>query len=436
MVQYARSLAPPLIVEVTFFAPWEATWELGPWHKDHGRDATGKAIGFSDRSYFVKIDTTSPDKVANEAMRAYQRKVIEWTVGTLIRFDNVYWEIANEPEAWVTSQPKCGPQGAVQIVGPKPQTALATDVDAWQRLMISHLKTHEQSQLAAKGVTRRHLVAVQPFSPDGANNAKVNSDIQIINGHYTTVAPSNGRLGAIPLAQGYASTPKAKGFNEGKISAIAGSAGIYGPSITPPAAAAAAAMTDVARVRAVRAEAWEFMLDGGASFDHFGYHYSSPVGAAVRNQLGVLHSFLEGWDLLGMKTSADPPAWIGIAKHLDLEGAGINWAALEAVPTTSRPARRFLFYLHHSRTRSEFAFQGYEPLVASYPVEDFHLCLGAAPGRFEVKWKNLETGVEKTLPEANWGGSSNCNPRNRQGLKITVGPYSYDILISVREKLP
>ncbi len=428
VVQFAKSLNPPMIVEVTFFAPWEAVWELGPWHKDHGRNASG-AIGFTDRSYFVRIDTNAATQAQNEGMRQYQKKVMEWTVDALIDFDNVYWEIANEPEAWKTSAPTCGPSTNLTVVGPKPQTALAAEVGLWQNEMIKNLKMYEAGKLAAAGLTRPHVIAVQPFSTEGANLAKAHPNIQVVNGHYTTVSPGHGGLGAITLVQTHASTMKAKGYNEGKISAIPGNQGIYAPANQP----AGSELTDVSRVRAVRAEAWELMIGGAAAYDHYGYHYSSPVGAATRTQLGALRSFLDAWKLLGMKASADPPTWIGFKQHTFAVAENVNWAALETKP--GEPRRRYVAHSHHSRSRAGQAFQGYQPLPGSY-TDTLYMCFGSKAGKFVVKWKNLETNVETTLPELVWPGMRVCDPRLSQGARTTLGPYSYDILITVEEKLP
>lgn len=424
VVQYARNLNPPLIVEVTLFAPWEAVWELGPWHKDHGRNATG-AIGFSDRSYFVKQDTNSTTQAQNEGMRQYQKKVIEWTVDALIGFDNVYWEIANEPEAKRTTAPTCGLPPNQTPVGPKPQTASPAEVAAWQTQMINHLKAYEASKLVAASLTRPHLVAVQPFSTLGVELAKTNPNIQVINGHYTTVAPSSGGLGAITLVQMYASTQKAKAYNEGKISGVAGNQGIYAPDGAP----AGSELTDVMRVRAVRAEAWELMVDGGAAYDHYGYYYSSPVGAAARTQLGALRSFLDGFNLLKMKTSADPPTWIGFKPHSTSIQENVNWAALESKETR----RRYVAYVHHSRSRTGQAFQGYQPLMGSY-TDILYLCFGPSGGKFVVKWKNLETNMETTLPVINWRGMNNCDPRSAQGSRLVLGPYPYDAYLTIEEQ--
>jgi hypothetical protein len=207
----AQFTTPRMYVEVTFFAPWVGVWELGPWHPNHATLSTSPQtpIGFTDRSYFVKLDPSSGGSNANEAMRAYQMQVMHWTVDTLWSYDNIYWEIANEPEAYVAPSTGCG--------APTPQTALGADVAQWQTMMINDLGAYEQANYVNTGLlARTHLIAVQPFSTDGADIYFANGGIGVINGHYTTVRQGPTTVGAIDLARIYANRPKILGFNEGK----------------------------------------------------------------------------------------------------------------------------------------------------------------------------------------------------------------------------
>ncbi len=199
------------IVEVTLFAPFEGDFfSTGPWGgKGRLPGSTGafEPVKFSRAEYFVTHDTRTNNEEAriNERMRAAQLKVIEWTVKELWCYDNVYWEIANEPEA---------------------QTVNPLDVAQWQREMIVRVSAEEAKfpRLAPGG----HLVAVQPFTTDGAGQFIGNPNVDILNGHYTTVnnkitnnLPFALDIGALSLIQLHGNRTKLFGFNETKITPLA-----------------------------------------------------------------------------------------------------------------------------------------------------------------------------------------------------------------------
>ena len=83
--------------------------------------------------------------------------------------------------------------------------------------------------------------------------------------------------------------------NEGKIS---GQTSVFlpwgGKGVTCGwnSSASSPAVDCLGEAESARAEAWEFMLDLGGAFDHFGYYWNSSYGNDVRKQLGVLRSFL------------------------------------------------------------------------------------------------------------------------------------------------
>jgi hypothetical protein len=146
VVAFAQS--KKMIVEVTFFAPFEGDFfAAGPWGgKGKLPNSSGvlQPVKFSKAEYFVTYDTRgTPEALTNERMRAAQAKVIEWTVKELWCYDNVYWEIANEPEA---------------------QTVDPLKVAQWQRDMIALVTAEEGKypKLALGG----HLVAARTNSSE------------------------------------------------------------------------------------------------------------------------------------------------------------------------------------------------------------------------------------------------------------------------------
>jgi hypothetical protein len=317
-----------IFVEVTFFAPWEGIWELGPWHTDHGR-LTGKTtgVGFTDRSYFVKCDGACGNASSpNEALRAYQKNVIDWTIAELSNYDNVYFELANEPENW---EPVADNPPKVSCGFTVPEAAEGSDIVSWQQMMITEFDNDESSQAL------KHVIGVQPFSAEGtAPYLKGGSvtGVSVINGHYTFASLARGGQGAIQLARADANQPRVLGFNEGKISGIGGGEGTCGWNGT--------AVDCSGEPDSARAEAWEFMLDGGATFDHFGYYYSSTYGSEIRQQMAALKNVFSALPLRQLITLADPPpttSWVNIVPSPWITG-GPNttkyWASLWPSGTT------------------------------------------------------------------------------------------------------
>lgn len=436
VVAYAKSLN--IFVEVTLFAPWIGVWELSPWHPNHARVSSSPTtpIGFTDRSYFVRCDGPCANNPSspNEQMRGYQVNIIKWTVNALWSYDNVYWEVANEPEDWLPPT-DCGL--------PKPEPAEGTDSSflAWQSAVAGFLYSYEYQTYVATGkLARPHLIAVQPFSAAGTTPYLTNSDVAVINGHYTTVDVQDGGQGAIQLAQVDADQSRLLGFNEGKISGT-------GPAGFNVAAQEASCGLDPGtsavdckgEPESARAEAWEFMLSGGASVDHFGYYWSSTYGAEIRQQLGALRTFVAALPLRQMTTTAITgagPGWINMGAY---RSGNKYWAGLQATPSATTPS--WALYIHHSTPRVNamgnfLKDQGYLPLIetsSEYQETNVKLCLGAAAGKYKVQWINPATGgMIGATQNITWPGSSTCANGGAGSLAVNASPlYTYDIALLV-----
>ncbi len=400
---------------------------------------------FSKAEYFVTYDTrTTEEALKNERMRAAQAKVIEWTVKELWCYDNVYWEIANEPEA---------------------QTVDPLKVAQWQRDMIARVTTEEAKfpKLAPGG----HLVAVQPFTTKGAGEFIGNPNVDILNGHYTLVSnketptlPFKLDLGAISLIQLHGSKTKLFGFNETKITPFGGKGGTR--------AHTNGALTE-RLAEPARAEAWEFLFDQGAAYDHFGYlsggNPNTP--ADIRRQLGVLAKFVNALPL-GRLSSSRAPAWVRLNFYpkgtaVDLDTARIAhryWAALQTSLTDA--SRLFLLYLHQSTVRcaastdnnapeAEFTATGCprapsgDPLFLPrngydariWPAQKYQdrltlLNLGPVAAKFEVQWITPATG-NMTVPQIlDWDPvRRTCNGGS---CEILSPSYAFDIVLRVRQQ--
>ena len=483
VVQYAASTRPsPLFVEVTFFAPWIGVWQLSPWNPNHGRLSTdpthANPVGFTHRSYFVQ-----PGSSSDEALRTYQKMVIDWTIDALdkppstvnsgLPFDRVYFEIANEPEVGIpaTSSTSCGEE-------PVAIPALASGVTTWQQEMITEVVNHEKQYVNTPATPngtlyQPHLIAVQPFTEAGTTPylPAGGSGVTVINGHYTAVVQSaeapvalvGNALGAITMARKYAGQagPLVVASNEGKISGDTMTFPWGGQSIAcgweaptrlscpmgtqcPPYPTGPAGVDCFGEVDSARAEAWEFMLNLGGGFDHYGYYWNSDFGVEIRNQLGNLQKFLAPLPIRQLKTSQDPlppndtgPTWVNIGRspYVNVsKNPSKYWAALE--PTATPTTHDYVLYIHHSdrhpgQSGGFAAFGGYKPLYNTSPTspqyfENFTLCLKTQIQHYLVQW--IDPATLKILSSSTISGTYPC------GTTIPTSPkYSYDIALTITQ---
>jgi len=474
-----------LFVEVTFFAPWEGplSYANSPWLKGQAvlpGSTAPQPIGFSDLRYFVVNDprspNTTPAALNNERMRAYQANIIQWTVNTLWCFDNVYWEIANEPE----------------LATVDPNYAAV-----WQNSMIYQVRKAEATHYPA--LQRGHLIAVQPFTRAGLASALGSPSplpppfvpppppawqpnpsfplgAQIINGHYTlirtdpkTTLPNNVQyvlnLGAVDLIRTSPKPAKLLGFNEDKISGLAPVDDYGRQRATKSHTTTPAGVTvNYGGPEPARAEAWEFLLSQGSTFDH--YAYLGAANAAVLQQMGnVLAFFNQNFGIPSPATgralrlsdflpatvsswgSQLPAATTTYAAWDTSTKSQRYWTAMETDPV--KTARRGLvLYAHHSTprcssesvtydkdlypasgcsTQQVLSFGGYDARIrlssppASPPMYQVTFAIKPASGTFVVSWLDpatLTTLGTQTLP---------CP----SGCTVQSPPYSFDILLRI-----
>ncbi len=481
-----------LFVEVTFFAPWEGDRPMvkSPWLAANHRAKVAVPntdppelieVGFSDLRWSV---LPAPVGSGDDSMREFQRRVIDWTVDELWCYDHLWWEIANEPE-----------HGDVD-----PDLAVA-----WQQQMIAHVRRSEERYLRTPEqpdhpLLARHLIAVQPFTTAAAEvwrsatdspcRAEPEADARncrpdVINGHYTqvrsepetpfpaTVGSTRLDLGAIRLIREAGGSQRIFGLNEDNITPLGGPKGTRAlrTDVTP-------SVRTFGSPDPVRAEAWEFLLHGGAAFDHFGYDYESPDGVAIREQLGSLRRFLSGEVEIDRLRPSSPDAagcgWVEVGNYpgeTDWEPRTESrkyWASSESTAwRTARSGREFILYIHHSAPRckgnsedylclrdpqgncresepgrfevgcpgDELPFGAYDARLRIAPGsgyrESLTLSLGAEAGDFLVEW------LDPTNPEAppratqtiRWTASGSCGPEGR--CVVTSPEYPYDIALRI-----
>lgn len=236
-----------VVVEFNLFCPFygEEQWVLSPMNASNNVNEVGR---------IVRTDAYTVDR--SGALLEFQKAMVRKVVTELNRYDNLYFEICNEPYF-----------GGVTL--------------EWQYLIASEI-VQAESRLPNRHLVSRN-VANAGIDQILAGNGKVWKEepaISILNFHY-----ANPPL-VVPLNYGL---QRVIGENE---------TGFHG--------------TDDAYYRR---EAWEFILGGGGLFNHLDYSFtvgheegdfqyppSQPGGGSVRlrQQLGSLKAFLESLDFVAM----------------------------------------------------------------------------------------------------------------------------------------
>ena len=252
-----------VVVEVTLFSSiyGDAQWRINPLNRANNVNGT-------DSIPMQRVHTLD-----NGNVWAHQERLVRKIVRELNTFDNVIYEIQNEP--WADNHTLAGP---INHHLPKweeewrNRVELATDASlAWQRRVASVVRAEEAT------LPKRHLIA-QNYGNFRFPIPAVDSTVSILNFHYATPE-------AVDLNHGW---DRVVGLDE---TGFAGS--------------------DDATYRR---QAWRFMLAGGALFDHLDYSFTverpdgtdqnqAPGGGspALRRQLGVLKRFVDGFDFVRMR---------------------------------------------------------------------------------------------------------------------------------------
>lgn len=380
-----------VIVEVVLFDPWSGDWTKGPWHPS--RNNRGK--GFTSRNKFVTGTVSGADLEAQNK----QLEFVDRIATELNPLHNFYWEIANEPD--LISSGSSLPISAI------------TD---WHDKVIQRLRAKE-----ATLPNGHHLIAVNYHTNAALATVRDNTyplsvpHIGLVSGHYVAVSDygtgsSQVRNGAIELENSWqigpsASLAKAFGFNETRIS----------PFQTT--------------LRSMRAEAWEFLLKEGGSYDHYGYDWQSTSAGNYRTQLGKLASFLRGLDLRNMaRPTGTAPFWVS---GLGTYGTGNKyWAAMQKV------RHQYVLYVHHSVI--DFAVPGnpavtqfakYTPVAGSFS-ESLNVNLGSIAGTFDAEWIDPATGnVLSSVLGIAW------NPATMPSVNLVSPTYAFDIALRVKRRV-
>jgi len=255
-----------ILVEVTFFC---STYQDNYWVRSPFNP------GNNVNNLPERLDRKKSNTPENGNLSGFQKKLVEKLVTELNDFDNVFYEIQNEP--WADDPQKA--MRTLRTLDPQPGQGgwfkwaeMASDASMeWQKKMAEVVVETEAH------LPKKHLIA-QNYTNFKHSLGKVEPNISILNFHY--VWPE-----AVWLNYGW---NRPVNFDE---SGFAGS-------------------SDTTYLR----QAWQFMLAGGAIFNNLDYSFyvgkedgtganNAPGGGSttLRKQLKILHRFLESLDFVKMR---------------------------------------------------------------------------------------------------------------------------------------
>ena len=309
-----------IVVEICMFnCQYEDTWAISPLSAGNNIQGVG-GCPFDDAQTLKHGDLVAAEE-------AYVRKLTE----EANEFDNVILEICDEPILLGTPADEAGP---------------------WISRMIDSIVATE------KGLPKRHLMAQQvqgkfggpcDFSGDGR--------VGVIVAQYTWLGMSAQVGGMHALDTLYAQNKPIE-INE---------TNYYPIWYTED------------KVAASRVEAWEFIVGGGAGFNHLNglYTAANPAGdtpdnaricGALRNLLGFMRSF----EFVNMRPDRNAVV------------SGVPQGAL--CRCISEPGKQYAVYLHHSKNERGAS---YHVQIGNYQTS---LILYLPPGRYGAEWVDPASG--------------------------------------------
>jgi hypothetical protein len=399
-----------IVVELVLFCnPYsESRWRLFPLHPASNVNGVGAGV----RAWRDFMTLADPSLVE------HQQRLVRKLVTETNAFDNVYYEICNEP-AYAAD-------GA----------SLPAVVRDWQRRLVDTVRETERA------LPKRHVVAVNPNqlvpvrapdSPAAEVQIALLDDgfyrrdpaVDLLNVHYLShrqpreglhVAYAGGARPRHPASYRFgnltaflalrASAGKAIGFDEDFAGIVSQQAG--------------GALGQVPRPAQARMEAWEALLAGCATYDHLDLTFTTddPTGAAG----GSIPSGLQREWLDGRMLRRQLSYVAGAAADLDLARTRLDALAVQQEPSgigtlvarTGDDQQDLVLYLADTRR--------FDGGYGSTPVRGT-LSLGA-PGdgaRYSVRALDPQTGAWSERPEVLADSSGD--------LRLEVPAFRQDLLL-------
>ena len=301
-----------VIVELNLFCPFyeESMWKLSPMNGINNVNG----VGLVARTNVYTLDR-------NDGLLRFQEEMTRKIVRELKDFENLYYEVCNEPYF-----------GGVTI--------------EWQHRIVDVIVATE------KELGVRHLIS-QNIANGKAKVERPHPEVSIFNFHY-------------------ASPPDTVGMNYGLQRAIGDNeTGFRGTNDAP-----------------YRMEAWDFMVAGGALFNHLDYSFvaghedgsfvypaSQPGGgnAVFRKQMRILRETMGGFNLVRMRPAPE------VVKGSLPEGASAR--------VLCEPGKDYLVYV-----RSGLGATKAKPRQTSFVAGEVKFGLDLPKGVYQVEWVDTKSG--------------------------------------------
>jgi hypothetical protein len=336
-----------IVVEVTLFSSQygEPQWAMSPFHPANN-------VNHVDAVDWKKLETLENGNILR-FQESYVRKLVREANG----FDNVLFEIQNEPWsdrgelADVVNPYLAAPARNVYPNSVDVADALST---AWQAEVAKWIVLEES------GLPKKHLIA-QNYCNFRLPVEALVPEVSLVNFHYAYAEAAAWNYG-LGKAIGYDETGFLGRDDEG-----------------------------------YRRQAWNFMLSGGSTFDALDYSFSpghedgsddAPNGpgggsAALRRQLHILREFLESLPLSQLRPDTQTVTHAGGAK----------------IHALSNPGHDYGIY-----------FDGNGPVEVVFSLP---------PGEYECSWLNPKTGDVQKMGHF-FGGQRLMSPAFQNGIALRL----------------
>lgn len=306
-----------IVVELTLFSVFynNTEWNKSPLHGSNNVQGYG-----STTNYYDCFRQNSVNAQLLERQLAAVRRIVNELNG----FDNVYYEVQNEP--WWN---ETGIKDSEEV--------------AFQNAMLAAIRDEESL------LPNRHLVAHNYPQQMSAMSA----GFDILNEHYPAAAPGSPIAGAEALLSNHYSRGKILSLDE----------------------------TDTLTAPQARLEAWMFLIGGGAVYsglDFAGLVYYNPgfpggdttLGNTVRQGIRNIGTFMDRTNLVALRRNL---AWV--------TGGKPTGATLQA---SASPGQQYIAYLHHGQSGNQNFQLRYDPIDSGNHNVSLNVTLPA--GTWRAVW--------------------------------------------------